>query len=512
MKHSARSTPSTIAALLAAALLLAVPLALLSPGGFWPGWGASALLLSLSGLGLWLAWRVAGGGRRLASWIALAFLLRLACGIGLSLAYQAWGYDKPVYNAGYLFPDAMERDQEAYQVAISGVQLLFNPNLTLGSDQYGGLGLLSAAVYRSLSPDAHRPFLMLIPGAFFFALGVPFLLRAVQLRWSAAVAALTIWIYILYPDGLFFTSAQMREPYMLGLSAAAFWAVLAWGKSWRAALAAGLPALALMLLFSTRSALFLAGALACLFLLEYIAVRPGRVWKIAAWAGLGLGLLLALGLTWAWFREASGWDLLLTQRGSGVVEKRIEELGEGLRVPFITALGLAQPILPAAIAETNAIPLAKTITLLRSLGWYIIAPLLLYALFSLPRIPQRGDQARLAWVVLGVLAWSCVASLRAGGDMTDNPRYRLLFLVWIALAAAWAIESARARRDAWLARWLLVEAVFLGLFSSWYANRYYHFPIKLPFFLMVGLTIAAAVLILGGGWWFDRRKPPRQTP
>jgi hypothetical protein len=262
----------------------------------------------------------------------------------------------------------------------------------------------------------------------------------------------------------------------------------------------------MMFLFSTRSALFLAGVLACLFLLEYVAGRPEKDWKIAGWSGLALGAILAAGLTWAWFSDASSWDLLLTQRGSGVVEKRIEELGDAFRIPFITAMGLAQPILPAALTETRAIPLAKAVTLLRSLGWYIIAPFLLYALFSLPRIKDKSERARMVWIVLAVLIWTCIASLRAGGDMTDNPRYRLLFLIWIALITAWSIERAGAQRDAWLARWLLVEVIFLTFFTTWYASRYYHFPIKLPFFTMVVLITGCSLLVLAGGYVYDRRK------
>jgi hypothetical protein len=512
MKFSRIDLIST-ALLLGAALILASLVALLSPGEFAPGWAAATLLFFLSGLGLFAAWRWAGRGRRLAGFIVFAFLLHLASGIGLSLAYQNWGYDEPVYQAGYLFPDAMKRDTEAYQVGVSDVRLLFNPELTLSSDQYGGLGLFSAAVYRYLSPDAHRPFLMLIIGAFFFALGVPFLIKAVELRWSTSVATLTAWIYILYPDGIFFTSSQMREPYMLGLSAAAFWAVLAWGRSRRAALSIGLPAVVLMFLFSTRSAVFLVGMLAFLFLLEYVTGRPEKIWKIAGWAGLTLGAVLSIGLTWAWFRDASGWDLLLTQRGSGIVETRLQEIGGAFRIPFIAAMGLAQPVLPAAITETKAIPLAKTIVLLRSLGWYILAPLLLYVLFSLGRIKDKGERARMIWALAAVLAWACVASLRAGGDMTDNPRYRVLFLIWMALAAAWAIDWARTHHDAWLARLLVVEAIFLGFFTAWYANRYQHWPFKLPFFWMVALIIGLSALVLIGGYLYDRRRihhPPTQ--
>ena len=440
----------------------------------------------------------------MAIWITLAFLLRVIFGVGLSLAYQTWGYDEPVYKRGYLFLDAMTRDREAYRVGISHLDMLFDPQAQLSSDQYGGLGLLSAVLYRYLSPDAQRSDLVLIMGAFFFALGVPFLTQAVRLRWNERVAQLTVWIFILYPDGLFFTSSEMREPYMLGLSAVAFWAVLAWGNQRRAALAIGLPAGLGLMLFSTRSALFVLGVLAFLFVLEYAASRPERGWKIAGWTCLGLGTLLALFLTWAWFREASVWDMLVTTRSSGWADKLISELGLRFRVPFLLVYGLAQPVLPAALTEPT-IPLARAVTSLRSLGWYLLAPLLVFCGISLPSIADKAERRRMAWLVIVVAAWVCIASLRAGGDMTDNPRYRVLFLIWMALAAGWALDFARTRA-AWLWRCLLIEGIFLAFFSAWYASRYFLIFKRLPFFSMVALILGLSALVVIAGLLADRRK------
>ncbi len=491
--------------LLGAALLLAVPVALLSPGDFWRGWGAAALLFALSGLGLRAAWRWAGGGRQLALWISLAFLIRVVAGIGLSLAYQAWGYDEPVYQRGYLFLDAMARDRESYRVGISHLDLLFDPQAQLSSDQYGGLGLLTAFLYRFLSPDAHRIYLSLIVGAFFFALGVPFLAQAVRLRWNEGVAQLTAWFYILYPDGIFYTSAQMREPFMLGLSAVAFWAVLAWGCQRRAALLAGLMATAGMMMISTRSALFVLGVLALLFLLEYVAARPERGWKIAGWTCLGIGAVLAVILTWAWFREAAVWDMLQTTKASGWADKLISDLGERFRVPFLLVYGLLQPVLPATLTEPT-LPLFRIVGSLRALGWYLLAPLLVFAAISIPGVQDKGARRRLVWLVGVVALWSCVAALRAGADMTDNPRYRILFLIWMALAAAWAIDTARARRNAWLWRCLLIEGIFLAFFTNWYASRYYRVMDRLPFFSMVALILGLSALVVLAGLVLDWRK------
>jgi hypothetical protein len=138
-------------------MVLGVPVALLGPGAFFPGWAAAALLLSASVFALLLAWSEMGGGRKLALLVAAAFLLRLVAGIGLSLAYQAWGFDTEVYQSGFLFPDALKRDTDAYQLARMDTRILGNPDIQIGSDQYGGLGMMSALVYRH-QPRAHRSF------------------------------------------------------------------------------------------------------------------------------------------------------------------------------------------------------------------------------------------------------------------------------------------------------------------------------------------------------------------
>jgi hypothetical protein len=481
------------------ALLVAVLLALFSPGAFASALFASGLLLILTALGLYAAWHWGGGGRQLALLIALAFLLRLGIGLFFTLALPAWGYPEPSQQAGYLFPDAWRRDTEAFQVAMAGTPLLFNPQLQFSADQYGGLGLLSAAIYRFLSPDAHRPLLMLIPGALVFALGVPFLHRALQLCWDEKLAALAVWIYILYPEGLFFTASQMREPYLIGFSAVGLWAALSWSKNWRSALLAGLLSLAGMALISYRAALFIAGALGLLFWIEQVlGKRCGRL----GWVGLAGGILAVAGLSWFWFREVSGWDMLVTIRQSGMLANVIDKLPDILHAPFVIAYGLLQPVLPATIADP-AIPLWHVVAILRAAGWYTLLPLLVYAAFSVWRTADLSERRRMIWAVLLAALWVVIASARAGGDLTDNPRYRTIFLVWLALLAAWAVQRAIKIRDPWLIRWLLVEGVFLGFFTQWYLVRYSGNGPKLPFFVMVALIAGLSGAILIGGWGWD---------
>lgn len=495
---------------LAAGAVLGAGTAALSPGDFWRGLAAAGLLCALSVFGLLWAWQAVGGARRLALLAALAFLTRLALGAALEAALPVWGYpDSPVEQAGYLFKDALERDREAFQVAQSGVPLLFNPQLKLGADQYGGLGLLSAGIYRSLSPDAHRPLLMLIPGSFFFALGLIFFDRAVRLRWSPRVAAWAVTIYLFYPDGIFFTLSQMREPYLIGLGAVAFYAVLAWRGARSSALWSGVPAAAGILLISYRAGAFLLGALALLFWLEYAFDRPGRAWKVISIAGLAAGAAVMALVTWSWFREASVWDIVLAQRNSGMMYAVINQLGDRFKLPFILLYGLLQPVLPAALFEPMNV-LRRVLTVLRAAGWYALLPLLAYGALAALRERDPAQRRRMMWAALSVLVWSAVVSVRAGGDITDNPRYRTLFLPWMAILAAWGLVWAREHRDAWLGRILGMEAIFLLAFGEWYFSRYTALLPKLGFVPMMGLTAGlCALVVLGGlGWdaWRRRRR------
>jgi hypothetical protein len=137
------------------------------------------------------------------------------------------------------------------------------------------------------------------------------------------------------------------------------------------------------------------------------------------------------------------------------------------------AYGLARPVLPAAVAEPAESALWKTIAVIRSAGWYALAPFLVYAFFSIWKERDPEKRRRAAWLVLDVVLWLMIASARGGGDATDNPRYRVMFIPWMALLAAWAVDWALAHRDAWLWRWILVEVIFLSFFTNWYFSRYF---------------------------------------
>ena len=370
-----------IFSLLVALLIGAVVSALSFGADFWRGWLAAFVLAFLAVFALVSAWQWAGGGRGLALMVALAFLLRLGLGMGASLAVQSYGYDEKVQKAGYLFSDAYTRDLDAWALAQSDRPAWSSFQQDFVSDQYGGAIALSTLIYRGLSPDAHRRFLILILTAALPALGLPFFWQALRKRWGQPVANLAGWLMALYPEGILLGAAQLREPFLIGLGCIAFWAVFAWReKRWKAGLVFGAAMLG-MALFSWRVAAAALGVLVICFWLEYLDELPSRRWRVAGWAALGAAALGVAALSWGWMASASAWDAALTQSGSGWMQKIIKEIGEGLRVPFVTVYGLAQPVLPAILVD-DAAPVWKVIGLLRAGGWYALAPFLVYAIFA----------------------------------------------------------------------------------------------------------------------------------
>ena len=491
-----------IAVTLPTAALLGAVLAVLTPSAnFWLSLLAYGLVLWVSLFCLGSAWQFNGGGRALGLLIVLAFGLRLVLGVGLSLALPVAGYNQPGQKAGYLFYDAFRRDQTAWDLAKSDKSLLSSFTEEFKTDQYGGLLALSAGLYRLVSPDAHRPWLVILAGAFLFALGVPFFYQALKTRWNSQIAALAAWIVVLYPDSLFFTASQMREPFMLGLTCLAFWAVVTWRNNWKRALLIFLLSFAGMLLISTRVTAAVLGVLLVWFWLDEIIPRWEVRNQIWGWIALLGGTLLLVAASAQWLYSSAWWDMNVTVENSGFLKTIIGQAADGIRIPIIVMYGLTQPVLPAAIAEPS-IALWKTIVLLRSIGWYGFVPILLYGLAGVWRVKPARERRIFIWLLVVVFLWMVVASARGGGDLTDNPRYRTLFLPWMALLAAWGWQIFREHKDAWLWRVLAIEGIFLVFFTHMYLSRYFKLWAKLPFWTNVICIVAlSAAIVIGGLVW-----------
>ena len=222
LQKQALKTPVLLIALI---LLGGAILASLDSGGQWlRGWFAYICLLGLGVSALAGARRLVGADRTAIGAASAAFLVRLIAGVLLTGLLPAFGYpDNPVHQAGYVFYDAYQRDRAAWNLADSDISLGTAFQGEYSSDQYGGMLAMSAAIYRSLSPDLHRPELILILTATFGALAVFFSWRATQDWFGNSTARPTAWILALYPEAVFLGSSQMREAVIIAGVALAFY-------------------------------------------------------------------------------------------------------------------------------------------------------------------------------------------------------------------------------------------------------------------------------------------------
>ncbi len=476
-------------------------------GRFLPGFLASALLIFSCAFLMLLTWHWAGGGKTLAWMMALAFVLRLALAAFLIWGLPRFGYDTGPQRIGFAFEDAFRREESAWTLAKSDGSVLRAFSDEYNRDQYGGMMVLSALVYRVLSPDAFRPGLVAILSAAALSLSIPILVTTLQRRFNDRTAKWAGWIMALYPEGMLLGATQMREPFFILLICILFWALAHWLD--RSSLKLALPIFALtvgaFLLFSYRIAI---PSLGVLFLWVWV-VESGRMektWpKVLGWLLLALAGVGSLAVFRPWLDQVLRWDAHLTVMQSGMVQFLLERMPDGVRSPFILIYGLLQPVLPAAIAAPGP-AIWKSISIFRALGWYMLLPLLFYAILRIWKAEPVERRRWLGVFLVAVLAWLLIASARAGGDQWDNPRYRTIFLPWMALLAGWGLDFAARTKDRWLGRLLAVEGVFLLFFLEWYISRYFPVIPRLEFEVMVGLIVIISLVILLGGWLWDRRK------
>ena len=504
----------------ASGLALAALLAIFQPGEWLSGWLAFSALLVPGIFLIILLWRHAGGGVKLAWLLALALLLRAGIGIALELALPVAGSGSEQQAAGYVFYDAYHRDGQAWSLAASGEPLSLAFSKSYSMDQYGGLLWTSAAAYRLLSPDAHRPLLVILLAALAAAAGVALGWKAARLAWGEAMSAPVAFLLALYPESLLQGSSQMREPFLITFTCMAFLGAVEWPEARRSAMAWLAAGFAGMLLFSPGVAIFMLIVLAGWL---WLGRSQGRIsWKtlliiagvlvlalVLLWAGVRRGNLddgSPLGVVLGWLKFSSLWDIHLLEQNSGRVQMIFETLPAWLHLPFVMGYGLAQPVLPAAIADPTLWPW-KVIGILRSAGWYALAPFLLYALVAILRRPKQ-ERSPWLWLWVATWGWMILSAVRAGADQWDNPRYRVISL--LLQAALFAFAWTRSRGDPWLGRVLIVEGIFLVFFGQWYASRYTGAFGKLPFNTMVILIISLSALVVLGGWWLDRRKSRRR--
>ncbi len=458
-------------------------------------YGSLAAIVLLAG---WLIWKKMGADPKL-GWMALAaFALRLGLGIALSLLLPVIGSGNPAHTAGYIFKDAFERDSQAWMLAYSGNSLFSAFKGIFSGDQYGGMLFLSAGIYRIFSPELHRPWLILLVTASTYAVGVIFLYKTLAARFGEKAASLASWIYVLYPETILLGASQMRDPILIGLTAMMFYLVEFWRTlRWKAAVWLAVL-MALTVIFSYLVALAAAAILAVWWWIDYSDALSDRRRRLMGWAFLALLGIAGVTIISDMMQEYATWDISGTIRNSGWIEALFETLPESLQTPFIVIYGLLQPVLPAALFDPS-IPISTAQTTAKALGWYLILPVLFYAPIALWKSPSGLKRRLLTATLIFIAAWAVISSLRAGGDIWDNPRYRSLMIPWIALIAAWGWNYAREHHDRWLLRWYLVFGVFVIVFSNWYLYRNYHLGILIGFWPMIALIVGLSLVVLGEG-------------
>lgn len=525
---------------------LSTLLALSQPGDRLTGFLGFSLLLFLGLLALVSSVRWASGGKTLVWIVGLAFILRLAGGVATYMLLPIYGYSDADDRAGYVFTDAHRRDDQAWELASSERPILDAFSSKYASDQYGGLLALSAFVYRYLSPDVQRPLMLILLSALVAALGIPFLWRAVNRAFGEKVAWASSWIFALYPDSVLLGGSAMREPYLMTFSAFALCGFVELFHS------------------VERSELTTTGSVDGE---RSVALRPEKTLNgLSAWFWLGLGLLgmllvspvvalvtliilagwilftsergniswktvLILGIIFVtglfflssslnrsgefdatsplhvindWLRLAVKWDAYQLERESGWVQKLFDEMPEWMRLPFIAIYGTLQDVLPAALIVPTKF-IWKVIYVARSLGWYLLLPMLILSF-----VAAAGSSGRMRnlwmWLSLLVWIWILLAALRAGGDKWDNPRYRTILFLWQALIAGYVWVWWRETHNLWFVRVVACEVAFLLVFTQWYASRYFYLGGQLPFAVMIALILGLWGMILGIGWWQDKKR------
>jgi hypothetical protein len=481
------------------------------------------------------------GGRTLGYLILFAFFLRLGVGIALHAALPIYGYTDEDDRAGYVFTDAHTRDDQAWKLASSDRLILEAFSKKYSSDQYGGLLAFNALVYRSLSPDAQRPLMLVLFSSFFAALGVPFLWLAVKQVFGERVAWVTTWTFTLYPESILLGAYAMREPYLLTFCAFAFWGFINSGvqeldpsmisAQFPGSITGAYAWLALgligMMLVSIPAALITVIILAGWFF--FANERHQLSWKTVAVIALVfvLGLILLslslnrsgqfnpgspLSVINGWLKSTINLTAYNAEGDSGWVQKILgDKYGETVyrpswyRLPFIAGYGIFQPVLPATLIYPTK-TIWRIIGIARAAGWYALLPMLILSFLAGTKWGGGKTRSIILWLSLIIWLWILIAALRGGGDLWDNPRYRTILFVWQSMVAGWVWVWWRETRNSWFIRVVACELVFVLIFTQWYASRYMQLGFQLPFAVMVALILGLWGTILGIGWWQDKRR------
>ncbi|MCX6067010.1 MAG: glycosyltransferase family 39 protein [Chloroflexi bacterium] len=457
----------------------------------------------------------------------LAFILRFGLGVTAFVALPQLGYESKPQQAGYLFFDAYRRDSQAWDLAVSGKPLARAFDQKFASDQYGGLLWISAFTYRYLSAGTHLPLLLVFLAALIGSLGVIFVYLSAKRLMDEKSAFLASLIFAFFPEAILQGASQMREPFLMTFVAMAFYGLVEW-QATRAKNPLIWTVLALVGMFFISPGFILVTLVAAAgWLYFFVSERSdsgmGRKipWQaLVVAAGIFVLALVAVAASWdslvtvkgggvlgiigGWARGTAKWNTYLLGRSSGIVQLLFQALPSALAMPFVAIYGILQPVLPAAVFEPT-VPFWQTLGIIRALGWYLLLPLVAFAPFS-AGILHVGQRPSWRWLSLVVWGWILVAAVRGGGDQWDNPRYRVILLIWLSMLAAQAFYAVKSASGRWFWRIVGVETIILLVFGHWYSWRYLGFGFNLGIRNTLVIAIGLAMLVVLGDWLWQRSR------
>jgi 4-amino-4-deoxy-L-arabinose transferase-like glycosyltransferase len=446
---------------------------LVAIGIMYGGWRAVKADKSLH-LPTWLAWLIIG-----------AAFIRLAAGVLWFTGLPSWGYGTEVEMGGYIMADAHARDTAAWELAQSNNPLFSAIGENRQVDQYGGMLFLSGLVYRYLGGEQHQPLLMIVITASISSLALLFSWAFTARLWGDNAARVAAWILALFPDAIILGSSQMREAFLMTLVSAAIYGLVRYIQDRsRVGLAWLVISLLLMLPFSPP----IAGVFLLMIIILALSMdgwqllRQTRFWIILAGVAIiaGIGIWLAweqiapegisnpFALVAWWFQESARWQAYFVKRSSQLIRRIINTTPDWVNTPILIGYGVLQPFLPGALLD-QGLPIWKGIAIWRSVGWTLMLPFLLVA----PILLIKSQEKRKLLIGLAIVVWMgiLIAAFRSGGDLWDNPRYRVVFIGLQAGLVAWVWYSQRDTKNPWLWRIILGLAIILAWFIPWYLQR-----------------------------------------
>jgi hypothetical protein len=502
--------------ILVAILSLALGLAWVSSGfnqlsGFLP----FTYVLILAGLIIRIGWQLIQD-QNPKKWLLYlvigAAVLRLAAGVVWFIELPLFGHPNDTQRSGYIMYDAYRRDTAAWELSQSDQPLLSAFKGASHMDQYGGVLFLSGLIYRFLSNGSHYPLLMVTITAAFSATAVFFAWGISKKLWGDSAGKIAAWVLVLYSEAVLLGSSQMREAFTITLvSAFSYFIIQYWKNREPKKLLAGGVALVLCALITWPIAVMIVfiGVVITLVLYPWKATTQKRVLLLSGVIGILVIVLMVIGLnTLNWWNLVIDYQTITTVYGSGKLDAVLGRIPEWLHFPYLIGYGIVRPLLPSALVAYTSGWLWHTIAIWRALGWTFLFGMFLYA--NLLAFKEKSWRSIVGALLVIVWVGILFAAIRGGGDLWDNPRYRVIVAGLQACVTAWALWRQQESKDPWLRRVIVTVGMLIAWFLAWYIDRKvirFGWPItNLAALVALALTSSAAYI------FFDWKRLAAQKP